>query len=283
MGHPTWKHAIARILAICVVIAGLASKPIPATAYGRLPGWMMPCTFSHHNHDDPIVYPKQRGASHHHEFYGAVTTDAFSTERTLRHSDTSCKRLSDRSAYWHPTLLLRGSRVPAEGMMAYYLAPAKTDPATVRPVPQGLKIVAGDAHSDGPQPLGVVYFSCSGGAGAPHKALPFDCSRWRGTEVMAHIIFPACWDGVHLNSRDHKSHMAYPNKLKGCPKDHPVAIPKLTINVHWPIVDGTKATFSSGPAYTLHGDFFDAWDPLVMKQLVRDCIRAGKFCGVPER
>ncbi|OJT05575.1 hypothetical protein TRAPUB_3588 [Trametes pubescens] len=44
------------------------------------------------------------------------------------------------------------------------------------------------------------------------------------------VFFPSCWDGVNLDSADHKSHMAYPiqNYNSGdCPASHPVHLVSL--------------------------------------------------------
>src|SRR6476660_5815339 len=69
------------------------------------------CAFSHMAMDDPIVYPRQPGASHDHSFVGNTTTNAFSTLRTLRAASTTCKRDGETAAYWMPTLLLDGQMV----------------------------------------------------------------------------------------------------------------------------------------------------------------------------
>ena len=37
------------------------------------------CGFSHRNQDDPIVYPRERGRSHDHTYFGNSSTNAFST------------------------------------------------------------------------------------------------------------------------------------------------------------------------------------------------------------
>jgi hypothetical protein len=52
--------------------------------------------------------------------------------------------------------------------------------------------------------------------------------------IRATIIFPSCWDGVNLDSPDHRSHVAYSNAgglgTPNCPKTHPVAIPQVIYN-----------------------------------------------------
>ena len=42
--------------------------------------------------------------------------------------------------------------------------------------------------------------------------------------MRAQVYFPSCWDGVNLDSADHKSHMSYPiGQFNGgvCPSSHP--------------------------------------------------------------
>lgn len=47
-----------------------------------------------------------------------------------------------------------------------------------------------------------------------------------------------CWDGVNLDSPDHKSHVAYPEtgtfETTGpCPASHPVRLPQLMYEIMW--------------------------------------------------
>jgi len=44
----------------------------------------------------------------------------------------------------------------------------------------------------------------------------------------------SCWDGVNVDSPDHKSHVAYPAGILGaCPSSHPVEIPQVFIETIW--------------------------------------------------
>lgn len=50
---------------------------------------------------------------------------------------------------------------------------------------------------------------------------------WPWLGIMANRYFPTCWDGVNLDSPDHRSHVAYPESgtLESggrCPSTHPV-------------------------------------------------------------
>ena len=42
-------------------------------------------------------------------------------------------------------------------------------------------------------------------SGLPNKTCP--------DGLRAQVFFPSCWDGVNLDSADHKSHMAYPTQV----------------------------------------------------------------------
>lgn len=44
--------------------------------------------------------------------------------------------------------------------------------------------------------------------------------------------FYSCWDGVNVDSADHKSHVAYPTGAS-CPTSHPVQVPQIFIETIW--------------------------------------------------
>jgi Domain of unknown function (DUF1996) len=85
-------------------------------------------------------------------------------------------------------------------------------------------------------------------------------------------VFPSCWDGVHLDSADHKSHMAYAAANGACPSDHPLSLPEVTFEVDFPgIAGGSDYYLSSGGIYSWHGDFIADWDDRVQNALVASC------------
>lgn len=86
--------------------------------------------------------------------------------------------------------------------------------------------------------------------------------------LRAQVYFPSCWDGVNLDSPDHKSHVAYPTQDYDngpCPATHPVRIISIFIEVNWHTEqfgamwygDQQPFVFSFGDptGYGLHGDF----------------------------
>jgi hypothetical protein len=96
------------------------------------------------------------------------------------------------------------------------------------------------------------------------------------------IVFPDCVaknssGGQKLDSADHKSHMARSvRKSDGgrrCPSTHPIPVPTLTINANFAIpTTSGKVTLSSGPASSMHADFWNTWDQAALKRLVVECI-----------
>jgi hypothetical protein len=58
------------------------------------------------------------------------------------------------------------------------------------------------------------------------------------------ITFPTCWDGVNLDSPDHRSHVLY-SELEAksndvgptgkCPESHPVVVPQVMFEVMWDV------------------------------------------------
>src|SRR5205814_653328 len=86
--------------------------------------------------------------------------------------------------------------------------------------------------------------------------------------ARAHIMpFPDCWNGHDLDSADHKSHLAF--RVRGiCPAGYPVALPRLSFNVHYRLTSLTGLSLASGSIYSAHADFFNAWDQNVLSTLV---------------
>jgi len=64
----------------------IAGTPTPAHAEQQ---FIVDCLFAHRAKDDPIVYPRQPGASHMHDFFGNKSTNAFSTYRSMRRARTN--------------------------------------------------------------------------------------------------------------------------------------------------------------------------------------------------
>jgi hypothetical protein len=256
----------------------------PKTVTGnpvKVPEFNAGCKVSHHNSDDPIVFPGLAGVSHNHTFIGNKSTDARSTAQSLFAADTTCKPAQDHSAYWIPTLYQNGKVVDPTGVTVYYGSRLK-DPAKTQPFPFGLRMITGDPkiQTDTKDKQGN-HFWCAGIGGeigrTPDGVFPICATT---ANLVRQVTFPDCWDGKHLDSPDHKAHMA--NGVNGgvCPASHPVPIPSVSFVIGYPLsADTTGITLSSGTSFSMHADFFNAWEPAALAARVRNCLDQGVKCN----
>jgi hypothetical protein len=253
------------VAALSAPVATAAAEPRPASPGPLHDGiFLSVCRPSHVASDDPIVFPGEAGASHQHEFFGNVTTDADSTYRSLRAGATSCRIAADTAAYWVPSLFANGERVAPIKVNAYYLAGRGR--GRIAAFPAGLKVIAGNHDASSPQALAITGWKCSGVQDARLSSDPKTCPT--GSHDVLVIRFPDCWNGKDLDSADHKSHMAY--RVAGtCPNAYPVRVPRLSLNVHYDLPGTTGLTLASGSIYSAHADFFNAWNQTALTRLVR--------------
>jgi hypothetical protein len=275
------------------MVTALAVSVGAAASNARLRGqnFFSNCYFSHIATDDPIVYPRQPGVSHSHTFFGSKSTDAASTAKSLRASTTTCRRTADTAAYWVPSLYWNGAIVKPTKGSAYFVLKSR---GQMHPFPAGLKIVAGDAHARTPQDVSVAFWSCSMLEGAPFQwTTPHSCATQqfagkrhlrqvgeRKSFLQLDVIFPDCWDGRHLDSADHRSHMAYSSDWT-CPRSHPVKVPRLRFIVTYPIQSARGLSLASGGIYSGHADFFNGWKQAALNKIVADCFYYRPSCNLP--
>lgn len=257
-----------------------APTPPPAPVEAR---FVSRCTFSHAASDDPIVFPGQPGVSHLHHFVGNTTTNAFSTYESLRAAPgTTCTPSADKTAYWQPALLVDG--VPlAPQLVSFYARGHRASYQQVVPFPAGLRFIAGSAHAMSPQGQ-ITSWSCVDNSGNPSVTSAEVPTCAAGTVLRLRLVFPNCWDGVNLDSGDHKSHMSYAVNGR-CDAGHPILVPQITALTRYPTQGGPGVTLASGGQYSAHADFFNAWDQAVLTARVVSCINAGIACkadGTPE-
>lgn len=264
---------IAGCLAAAAALSPIALAPSSAAPI-RVAEFVARCDLSHRAPDDPIVYPGRPGAAHRHDFYGNRSANAHSTTRSLQRAKTTCDPRSDRAAYWFPTLYLNGKAVRPRRATFYYVT-SHENPEKVRSLPQGLRIIAGDARAKRPLHPVVAEWACLG-AGVESDPTMVTCPD--GADLELHLRFPDCWNGRDLDSRDHKSHMAY-SRADRCPKSHPVPVAELKFKLRYPIAGGKGVRLSSGPGYTAHGDFVNTWDQRELASRVRNCLRRVIKCG----
>lgn len=240
--------------------------------------WINKCAYSHTNHDDPIIYPGQVGASHEHDYLGADDTNANSTVRSMRRGGTTCTLKADTAGYWFPSFYVGGVHsLPTEKEEIYYKDDNLNSGTPITTFPRGFKLVAGNSHatsvSDNPKLGSELYFGCSDNSTGKLTSPP-KCSTGI---ISVHIGFPNCWTGVNAPGND-TGELVYPSGGK-CPSDHPVALPRVIIRLEIPATS-TNIALSSGPTYTLHGDFWQTWHQRKLNQLVATCLNQDTDCGV---
>ncbi|MGC4804903.1 DUF1996 domain-containing protein [Micromonospora sp. DT233] len=274
MDQAKWSAQLAEFNAMRI-------NPAPANAV-RVPEFNATCTYSHSKKDDPIVFPGLPGASHMHSFFGNRGTDANSTtESLLGNTATSCGPAKDLSAYWIPTLYERGVAVEPSNELVVYYGSRLDDPTKTVPFPQGFRMIAGDAKRQVATPDGAPnQFWCAGDGGSIGRSTDGNWPICAPTANLTYqLVFPDCWDGIHLDSPDHKSHVG--NAVNGrCSGAFPVAIPSISFVFGYD-TKGSAAgfTLASGMASSMHGDTFFAWDNAALGHRVKDCIVQKAKCN----
>jgi len=283
------------------VRAANVADPLQNPAPADIGSFREPCAFSHMSFDDPIVYPGQLGKAHLHSFFGNTGTDANSTAESIRGTGNSTCRggIANRSSYWVPTLIDTKDNAPIKpnSIMVYYKSGMLPGP-TMQLLPAGLRMIAGDPNATGPHPVSTARWKCIGGPNnqnALYQSWIGNCDV--GAELMQEVFFPQCWDGLNLDSPDHKSHMSYtvyvPNAEgsgthRECPKTHPVVLPLISYNVAYSVSEqdaplrwrlSSDVYDRSLPGgYSSHGDWFNGWRSDISDAWVRSCLQAQKDC-----
>ncbi|TNE91961.1 MAG: DUF1996 domain-containing protein [Deltaproteobacteria bacterium] len=290
------------------------------------------CDFAHSSYDDPIVFPGEEGRAHLHRFYGNMATDFMTTMESLYAiPESSCQgNTVNSSAYWVPALLapaydeitgerlLDGDGEPAwEAVPAvvgnddvahevFYYSAGVDDLDSIESIPPGLRMIAGTATTmpGTEQDASIVRWHCqswesSDGSNPNFSATIPECVE--PDRLRMDIFFPNCWNGVDLDSEDHKSHMAYPVNDGGpngthCPETHPIPLLRPSYHYAFPVLPGNsdpetqssrgwrlasdhyEVTDSQAGGLSLHGDWFNAWHPEVLEAILEGCVKGGLDC-----
>ena len=253
------------------------------------------CPPSHMSNDDPIVYPNQPGAAHHHTFFGNTSTNAKSD---LMHLDIAGNSTCtgggmNHAAYWVPSMIDTATNTPIKpsGAIFYYKS-WDVPSAFVKVPPKGLRMITGNGKSTSADTSSGRY-SCitpsTGNGTVWTKTIP-NCAV--GTYLQMQISFPQCWDGINLDSPDHKSHMAEASQAyttaNKCPASHPIAIPLIAQNINFDVTttDQTKNWRLASDNYAIntagglsaHADWVNGWDTTTMSGWVKNCLNKGADC-----
>lgn len=286
--HPGWDVARTK-----------ATTQTPAQS--DIGGFRIICFLAGINHDDPLVFPGKPGATHTHTYFGAKGVNAFTTPEMLSAMPSTCQGGKvNHSAYWTPALIdtATGAVVPPLYNMVYY----KTGyngirPDQVRTIPNGLRMIAGNAKNS--EKRGPIVHKCVGKdplTGVENQQAGVDIPDCAvGTTLLAEVAFPQCvavdaYGEPVLDSPDHKAHVAYtvPRPDLGafakygrwCPLTHPYPIPEVRFVINYPKVTEAGQTkrwrYSSDmydPALpsgrSFHGDYIKMWDDTAWDSLMR--------------
>lgn len=266
------------------------------------------CEESHISNDDPLVHPGQSGAAHQHVFFGFRKTDANTTINNLENTKepSTCEGIAlNQSAYWVPTLFAAdGTRIEYKEVLFYYKSGYHLPGNVIHAPPKGLVMISGHEMSQ-PQDVVSAKYRCESweaplpqfDEGDPMDHVPYLPKCKVGDLLEFRVVFPQCWDGVNLTSKDHRSHMSYPIAAEvpftgtgRCPDSHPIAIPEISYKF---AVEVTKDTGTSDKWYlssdmresnpngsSLHGDWMNGWDSDIMDLIIKNCINPGYDCNV---
>ena len=251
------------------------------------------CKPSHMNNDDPVVYPNQLGAAHHHTFFGntSVTYKSDLMNFASTGNSTCTGGTMNRSAYWMPSMIDTASKTAVKPDLAmFYYKNGRTPTGLINAPPKGLRMIAGNSKATSAT-TSKASFTCL-------SRVPF--YGWKtsipacnvGETMQMHVIFPQCWDGKNLDSPDHQSHMASTVRTletaNKCPTSHPIALPEITVNFNYKVTathnpaswrlasDNYVASLPGG--YSGHADWVNGWDANFMAGIVKNCINKSVDC-----
>ena len=251
------------------------------------------CKPSHMSNDDPVVYPNQQGAAHHHTFFGNTSVTYKSDLMNFANTgNTTCSGgTMNRSAYWMPSMIDTASKTAVKPDLAmFYYKNGRTPTGLINAPPKGLRMIAGNSKATS-STTSKASFTCL-------SRVPF--YGWKtsipscnvGETMQMHVTFPQCWDGKNLDSPDHQSHMASTVRTlttaNKCPTSHPIALPEITVNFNYKVSathnpaswrlasDNYAASLPGG--FSGHADWVNGWDENFMAGIVKNCINKSVDC-----
>lgn len=261
------------LLSLAVVAVLLAATPVAADATPFNGAVLVSCNrvapaAGFPDAVDPIVAFGMSPSAHDHAFFGSDQASANTTLPKMLTGGTSCDVKSDKSLYWHPTIVAAdGSKVHPTRSSFYYRAVNRGVP--IHPFPAGIRFVWGNPANTSSF-SSVATWQCSGGSLT--RSIPTSCPNGGG--VQETVAVGPCWDGLdlgaggggHDTAAPSANLSAAPTGTDGkphCPADHPVNVPALAYILNWPAaaLGGRLSSDAAGaaPGASVHVDFFNAW------------------------
>lgn len=251
---------------------------------------------------------------------------------------------ANRSSYWQPAMLDGQGHVVLPFYTLFYYKghnpahsycgfPDATHLGICITIPNGLRYVAGynmATMSGGGTQGEPFWFNCLdatvpgsadntgngnimtfGGVQRFNTMKDLYTAGCRSTSAGKVVIFstaeaPTCWDGVHLDVPDHRSHMHYQDgpvisitwtdiagthtsNSPSCPTTHPYLVPSFSIlNFYianpawdlglWRLSSDEQMSPAVDAGTTLHQDYFEGWSPTIKARWTAHCTNEDRNC-----
>ncbi|MDT7743943.1 MAG: hypothetical protein QOE59_3021 [Actinomycetota bacterium] len=248
----------------------------------------------HNNSDNYMAAPgKRNGAQHVHDYVGNTSTNANSTDDSLAAADTTCAN-GDKSTFFWPVLRNLNGQGPdvgqdggsLDGNVGSILKPISADltfhghgSEPVKALPPHLMIITGNAKAKAQDGKNAnAKYTCTGFENRVTDKYPVCPS---GSHLERILDYPSCWDGQNLESKDQRSHMAFPDEQGNC-EDGFVPIPALRITLKYDQPAGKAFSIDSFPdnqhdPSTDHSDF-ESFSTPGQAKAGANCIRNSQRC-----
>ena len=257
--------------------------------------------------DDPIVFPGVKGAAHLHVFYGNIAANYQTNSATLQKDCVSlfAGGTANCTGYWAPDVVdtATNTAIIPTGILIYYKAGDDyVHMKYVEPLPQGLKIIAGNpAATTAAQQTDAIEITCFGRDGSSVLTQTIPACKGDTNNLLRIVVrFPNCVsdDGAGnmvLDSANHRSHLhaygVYDNtRQNGCPVAFPHRIPAITQLIDYALSpnQNTKTWRLSSDNYSAslpggasaHADWWGGWKVYWANRLTHQCNNLMVNCGV---
>ncbi|KAI6080875.1 hypothetical protein F4821DRAFT_42495 [Hypoxylon rubiginosum] len=273
---------------------------------------------------DPLVEPGQIPSAHVHQIVGGNAFNAtMEGDIGAKGSCTTCAYTEDFSNYWTAVMYFRHENGSYKRVPQYPNAQLGTEGQDAPNIKGGMTIyyTQKDFYDNGQDYITAFRPGFRMTVGSPtvdsleqaqaQPGLRYTCLQTiltRGYEtpdfpkepcpagIMAIHHFPACWDGVNLDSPDHQQHMYSTTKgafqeAGPCPASHPVRVPQLAYETMWNTTafadmwpsDGSQPfvwSYDDSKGYGTHADYVFGWkDDSLQRAMNSSCFFHA--CGSP--